>query len=319
MTTPAMRGAGSPAIFLLGPTASGKTELAMRLADRFPVELISVDSAQVYRDMDIGTAKPDAPTRARYPHHLIDIASPEDAYSAARFASDARAVVEQIHRRGRVPLFVGGTMLYARALLQGLSRMPAADAAVRAAIEAEAARTGWPALHARLAEIDPVTAARLKPNDRQRIQRALEVHQVSGKPISHWQGAADKVAAPYAPLLGLALVPHDRATLHRRIAVRFQAMLAAGLVEETAALRQRYRLVPELPSMRAVGYRQAWQFLDGSLKRDQLEAQGIAATRQLAKRQLTWLRAMPEMETVDALAPDLSARVIDRVGMFLSR
>ena len=305
-----------PAILLMGPTASGKSALALALAERFPVEIVSVDSAQVFRGMDIGTAKPDAATRARVPHHLVDVIEPTDAYSAARFCTEALDAVAAIRARGRVPLLVGGTMLYFKALLEGLSALPQADAGVRAALDARAASAGWPALHAELARVDPVTAARLAPNDAQRIQRALEVHALTGSPLSALQGA--RVASgTLGGHLALALLPADRARLHAAIAVRFDAMLAAGLVDELRALRAAHRLDPALPAMRCVGYRQAWQYLDGAIDRAALRATGIAATRQLAKRQFTWLRALPATR-FDPEAPDLVAAVAAAVDAQLA-
>ena len=278
-----------PAVLLMGPTASGKSALAMALARRFPVEVVSVDSAQVYRGMDIGTAKPDATARSLVPHHLIDIIDPVDAYSAARFRADALAAIAGIRSRGAIPLVVGGTMLYFKALLEGLSALPAANALVRARLDARAAKEGWPALHADLARVDPATAARLDVGDAQRIQRALEVHEVTGRPLSELHGAKEEAGA-LGPSIAVALVPEDRARLHIRIAARFDAMLDAGLVAELSLLRARYALAPRFPSMRCVGYRQAWDFLDGRVDAATLRASGIAATRQLAKRQLTWLR-----------------------------
>jgi len=298
-----------PAILLMGPTASGKTALALEIALRFPVEIVSVDSAQVYRDMDVGTAKPTPAERAAVPHHLIDIIDPAESYSAAQFRADAARLMREIAGRGRVPLLAGGTMLYFKALREGLSNLPQADAAVRAAIEAEAAETGWPALHAELARVDAQTAARLDPKDAQRIQRALEVFRITGKPLSALQGARVVAQAQYR-FLPVALVPSDRAALHRRIESRFEAMLAAGLVEELSALRRKYPLHAGLPSMRCVGYRQAWEHLEGAYDRATLRERGIYATRQLAKRQLTWLRAMPEPKVFDCFAPDLAAQVL---------
>jgi tRNA dimethylallyltransferase len=278
-----------PLVLLTGPTASGKSALALAVAERFGGEIVSVDSAQVYVGMDIGTAKPDRATRARIPHHLLDVVPPTERYSAARFAADARAAIAAIRARGRVPIVAGGTMLYVRALVEGLSDLPPADPAVRAAIDAEAAQRGWPSMHAELARVDPATAARLEPTDAQRIQRALEVLRATGVPLSALHGK--RSAPPLGPVVAIALVPADRARLHEAIAQRFDAMLAAGLVDELAGLRARYDLDPDLPSMRAVGYRQAWRYLDGAIDLATLRATGIAATRQLAKRQLTWLRA----------------------------
>ncbi len=295
-----------PAIFLMGPTASGKTALAVSLVERFPLEIISVDSALVYRGMDIGTAKPDAATLARAPHHLLDIRDPADAYSAAAFRDDALKLMADITARGRVPFLVGGTMLYFRALLQGLDDLPRADAAVRKALEAEAAARGWPALHAELAQSDPQTAARLAPNDSQRIGRALEIFRLTGTPMS---ALLDRVQTPLPyRVLQLALIPSDRAVLHQRIAARFDAMLAEGLLDEVETLRRNPALTPDLPAMRAVGYRQAWAYLDGDIDLKTLREQGIAATRQLAKRQLTWLRSWPDAVALDCLADDLEAQ-----------
>ena len=294
------------ALALLGPTATGKSALAMRLAGRLPAEIVSVDSAQVYRGMDIGTAKPSPAERAQVPHHLIDLVDPTGSYSAGRFRADAIAAVQGILARGRVPLLVGGTLLYYRALAQGIDALPAADPALRAAIDAEARARGWPALHAELARLDPATARRLKPTDAQRIQRALEVCRASGRPLSALHSAPR--AAPPFRLAALALVPAERARLHARIAERFERMLAAGLVEELRALRARFALDAALPSMRCVGYRQAWAFLEGEFDRTALRDKGIAATRQLAKRQLTWLRAMRTDAVLDPFAPDAAQR-----------
>jgi tRNA dimethylallyltransferase len=284
---------------LLGPTASGKSRLALELAARHPVEIVSVDSAQVYRGMDIGTAKPSAAERARVPHHLIDVVDPTDRYSAGRFRDDAIRATEDILARGRIPLLVGGTMLYYRALAGGIDPLPAARPALRADIEARAARLGWPALHAELARVDPVSAGRISPNDRQRIQRALEVWELAGEPLSALQRGAQR--APPFELRAFALIPEDRAELHRRIAGRFERMLADGLVDELRALRRRYALHAGMPSMRCVGYRQAWVYLEGEFGIAELRAKGIAATRQLAKRQLTWLRGLPGLEPAEKL------------------
>jgi tRNA dimethylallyltransferase len=297
-----------PAIFLMGPTASGKTALAVSLVEHFPLEIISVDSALVYRGMDIGTAKPDAATLARAPHHLLDIRDPNETYSAAAFCDDALRLMADIVARGKVPLLVGGTMLYFRALLQGLDDLPRADAALRQQLETEAAARGWPALHVELAQVDPATASRLAPNDSQRIGRALEIFRLSGKPMS---ALLDKVQSvlPYR-VLQLALIPSDRAVLHQRIAARFDMMLADGLLDEVESLRRRHALTPDLPAMRAVGYRQAWACLDGEIDRQELRERGIAATRQLAKRQLTWLRSWPGAVELDCLSDDLEAQAI---------
>lgn len=299
----------------MGPTASGKTALAVHLAERLPFELVSVDSALVYRDMDIGTAKPDAATLARAPHALIDVRDPHQAYSAAAFREDALACMAAISARGHVPLLVGGTMLYFRALLQGLDDLPRAQPDVRAAIEAAAHARGWPALHGELAEVDPETAARLAPNDAQRIGRALEVFRLSGQPMSALLTRAG-TALPYR-VLQLALIPSDRAVLHQRIAARFDAMLGDGLLDEVKRLRARYPLTPTLPAMRAVGYRQAWAHLEGEIDAAALREQGIAATRQLAKRQLTWLRSWPDTVVLDGLADDLAGQAEAQVRAFL--
>lgn len=296
----------------MGPTASGKSALAMALAQRFDGEIVTVDSAQVYRGMDIGTAKPSAADRGRIPHHLIDILDPTQAYSAARFVRDARAAMAAIRARSRMPLLAGGTMLYFKALTEGLSALPPSDARVRAALDARARREGWPALHAELARVDPVTAARLPPTDAQRIQRALEVYATTGQPLSALQGRRESVGEAGGPMIAVALVPASRTRLHEAIARRFDAMLAAGLVDELRGLRERYALVPQLPSMRCVGYRQAWEFLDGAIDATQLRDKGIAATRQLAKRQLTWLRATPAV-AFDPERADLVAAVTDSV------
>lgn len=290
--------------------------MALALAERFPVEIVSVDSAQVYRGMDVGTAKPDAATRARVPHHLIDIVDPTEPYSAGRFRDDALRVVLEIHARGSLPVLAGGTMLYFRSLTRGLADLPAAQPQIRRDLERRAATEGWPALHAELGSIDPAAAARIESTDAQRIQRALEVHRHTGKRLSDFHGAPP-IELPFETLK-LSLEPSDRAMLHARIAERFHAMLAAGLVDELRALRKRYALGPELPSMRAVGYRQAWQALEDPRDMALLEARGVAATRQLAKRQLTWLRAMDDVERLDCLDPGLAYEAGDRVERFLS-
>jgi tRNA dimethylallyltransferase len=304
MSTPPL----PPAFVLLGPTASGKTAAVCALARRLPVEVISIDSGQVYRDMNIGTAKPDADALAACPHHLIDLISPEEAYSAARFRADALQLMRAISARGRVPLLAGGTMLYYKALRDGLSALPQADPALRREIEREAAAQGWPALHARLATLDPQAAARLEPNDAQRIQRALEIVRLTGGTLAAARAAGGDDALPFR-LRVAALLPAQRDALHRRIAERFDAMLAAGLVAELVELRRRYRLTCELPSMRCVGYRQAWAHLEGAYDAAALREKGIAATRQLAKRQLTWLRAFPEAPAFDCLDPQVAAQL----------
>ena len=295
---------------LLGPTGSGKSALALEVARHRPVEIISVDSAQVYRGLDIGSAKPSAAERSAVTHHLIDIRDPAERYSAADFVRDARAAITAVRARGKLPLLVGGTMLYAKALRDGLSALPAADSAIRAAIDADAQRLGWPALHARLAALDPETAARLAPNDAQRIQRALEVIEVSGQPMS----ALLAQPAPDRPRLDVvALIPADRAQLHRRLEQRFDAMLACGFIDEVRALKQRGDLTPDLPSMRCVGYRQAWAYLDGHGSHAEFRAAAIAATRQLAKRQLTWLRSLAADFSIEAGSGDALQRLLTRL------
>ena len=305
------------AILLSGPTASGKTDVAIHLAAHYPLEIVSVDSALVYRDMNIGTAKPTADILAAHPHHLIDLISPEETYSAARFCDDALNAMAAINARGNTPLLVGGTMLYMKALTEGLSAMPAANGEVRARLAARAADIGWPGMHAALQRIDPVTAQRLKPNDAQRIQRAWEVYELSGSPISLLQNRLSTANDFPYQTLKIGLEVSIRSVLHQRIAERFAAMLANGLVEEVRGLQERYRLHAELPSMRCVGYRQTWQFLEGELTATALEEHGIAATRQLAKRQLTWQRSMQNIAMEDCLAADLKTRVTSRVVAFL--
>ena len=300
----------------MGPTASGKTALAVGLSSRLPLEIVSVDSALVYRGMDVGTAKPDAATLARAPHHLLDIREPNETYSAAAFCDDARALMAAITARGRVPLLVGGTMLYFRALLQGLDDLPRADPALRKRLEQDADERGWPALHAELAMVDPATAARLAPNDSQRIGRALEIFELTGRPMSAQLAQATR-ALPYR-VLQLALIPSDRAVLHRRIRERFDAMLDAGLVDEVEMLRRNHVLDPTMPAMRAVGYRQAWAYLDGDIDLKGLREQGVAATRQLAKRQLTWLRSWPGAVTLDCLADDVEGKAADLIAAHLA-
>ena len=301
-----------PAIFLMGPTASGKTGVAVELVQRLPVELVSVDSALVYRDMDIGTAKPDAATLARAPHHLIDIITPTEAYSAAAFRHDALRLMTEITTRGKIPLLVGGTMLYFKALREGLSDLPQSDAAVRAELDAEIAQHGIAQLHRRLAEIDAETAARLAPNDTQRIQRAMEIYRLTGQPMSALLKQQTQHELPY-DIISIALVPGDRSALHQRIAVRFLQMLRDGLVDELRGLREKYTLHRDMTSMRCVGYRQAWEFLEGEIGEGELPEKGIAATRQLAKRQLTWLRSMPDNVELDCLQPNLAGRVASLV------
>ena len=300
---PSGRSAEKPlAIFLMGPTASGKTDLAVRLVAQLPAEIISVDSALVYRGMDIGSAKPEAELLARAPHHLIDIRDPADAYSAADFAADAIPLMADIAARGRIPLLVGGTMLYFRVLLEGLAALPASDPEVRAAIIREAEQLGWPALHRQLAEVDPESAAQLHPNHSQRIQRALEIYRLTGVSATKLKGREG--AWTVKPIVGdyrivqLGLLPSSRKLLHDRIARRFDAMLEQGFVEEVKRLRSRGDLSVDMPSIRAVGYRQLWGWLAGEYGADEMRARGIAATRQLAKRQLTWLRGWPDLQVV---------------------
>ncbi|HSA88404.1 MAG TPA: tRNA (adenosine(37)-N6)-dimethylallyltransferase MiaA [Burkholderiales bacterium] len=282
---------------LLGPTASGKSALALAAADRLPLEIVSMDSALVYRGMDIGTAKPSPGQRAHVPHHLIDLVDPDQAYSAGRWREEAVSKIREILARQKIPLLVGGTMLYYRTLIGGLDALPQADPQVRAEIDAEAARGGWPALHAELAKVDPKTAQRHAPNDAQRIQRALEVWRLTGAPLSALQGLAQR-DLPFE-LKGIALMP-ERAVLHERIARRFDAMLELGLIDEVRGLRRRYRLSAAMPSMRAVGYRQVWEYLEGRYDRQALKEKAVVATRQLAKRQSTWLRSFAGLVRLDA-------------------
>jgi tRNA dimethylallyltransferase len=306
-----------PAILLIGPTASGKTALAFELATRLPCDIVSIDSAQVFRDMNIGTAKPDAATLKSFPHRLINLISPEERYSAAQFRADALREMATITAAGRIPLLVGGTMLYVKALREGLADLPQADAAVRAQIDAEAALRGWPALHQELARLDPETAARLKPNDAQRIQRAVEVLRLSGRTLGSFFAEQKESSLPFRTLT-LALVPGDRGELHRRIGERFAAMLSAGLVDEVKMLREKYRLDAGLPSMRCVGYRQVWDMLEGQLPAVELRDRGIFATRQFAKRQLTWLKSMDDLQFVDPLNSNATASVLAAVDAHLS-
>lgn len=301
----------------MGPTASGKTGVAVELYSKLPVEIISVDSALVFKGMNIGTAKPDAETLARAPHHLIDIIDPTGAYSAANFRNDALRLMAEITARGRVPLLVGGTMLYFNALQGGLSNLPEANPAIRAEIEAEAAKIGWPAMHARLAHIDPETAARLQPNDMQRVERALEVFMITGNTITALHLASKGEALPYE-LLKIALVPSERKMLHERIAQRFDSMLASGFLDEVRALLAKYpELTPESTSMRCVGYRQALEHLAGQYDEKELRDRGIFATRQLAKRQLTWLRGMDDTIEVDCLSPEMHEIVLKLIKEFI--
>lgn len=307
----------APAIFLMGPTASGKTGAAVALAAALPVEIISVDSALVYRDMDIGTAKPDAATLQQAPHHLINLIPPTQAYSAANFRQDALDLMADISARGRIPLLVGGTMLYFKALEQGMSGLPEADAQVRMSLDAEAAAIGWPAMHAKLAKVDALTAARLAPNDSQRIQRALEVQAISGRRLSDLIAEQSSQVLPYQ-VLKIALLPSDRQLLHERIAMRFEQMLAAGLVDEVRALLIKYPvLTAESTAMRCVGYRQVLHYLAGEIGLEELRDRGVFATRQLAKRQLTWLRSMPQVRALDCLQSDINKLVFNVVNQFI--
>lgn len=299
----------------MGPTASGKTNLAVELVQQFPFEIISVDSAMVYRGMDIGTAKPDADILKVAPHRLIDIRDPADAYSAAQFREDALREIEDIFSQGKIPLLVGGTMLYFRALQKGLSELPSADAKLRETLRIEGERIGWPAMHARLANIDQVAAKRIHSNDAQRIQRALEVYELSGKNLTTWQLENPELPSHYH-IHNFAVAPHDRAILHARIALRFQKMVQEGFVDEVRALFARGDLSLETPAIRSVGYRQVWEFLQGNLTLDDMQEKGIIATRQLAKRQLTWLRSWPELQWFDSEAPDLLTQVISYLNQF---
>jgi tRNA dimethylallyltransferase len=301
-----------PVVLLMGPTASGKTALALDLAQRLPVEIVSVDSALVYRGMDIGSAKPSLAERAQVPHHLIDILDPAEPYSAARFTADARRLIAEVRARGRVPLLVGGTMLYFRALQCGLSELPPADPQVRARIEAEAQRRGWPAMHAQLLQRDPVTAARLHPNDQQRVQRALEILELTGSPLAELH-AQPRQDTGLGRVVKLGLNPPERAVLHGRIAQRFEAMMAAGFLDEVRVLHARGDLYPELPSVRAVGYRQLWAHLDGEVTLSEAVQNGIAATRQFAKRQLTWLRTEPDVNWLDPAAANVTEQALIRL------
>ena len=301
------------AVAIMGPTASGKTAAALLIAQHIPCEIISVDSALVYRGMDIGTAKPNAAELAAVPHHLIDIIDPSQAYSAAQFRADAQRLVMGIIGRGKLPLLVGGTMLYFKSLMNGLDDLPPADPAIRARLDAEAAAIGWPGMHAKLAQLDPPTAERLKPNDAQRIQRALEIIELSRQPMSQLLAQQPQAELPFE-LLPIALEPSDRSVLHQRIADRFDAMLAGGaLLDEVQRLRQRGDLHLGLPSMRCVGYRRAGEYNDGPFDLKTLRDKGIAATRQLAKRQLTWLRAMPDRIVIDCLAPDAAQTALAHI------
>lgn len=311
-----------PAIFLMGPTASGKTDLALQLADALPCEIISVDSALIYRGMDIGSAKPNAEILQKYPHHLIDILDPAQSYSAAQFRDDALQAMADITARGRIPLLVGGTMLYFKALTEGLAAMPSADPEVRARLEQQAASEGWAALHTELQRIDPVSAQRIHPNDPQRLLRALEVWHISGQTMTQLRVkqslekqqllASNGAHLPYN-VATFAIAPQQRSVLHERIAQRFQQMLEQGFIAEVEALRQRGDLHVDLPSIRAVGYRQAWAYLDGEYAYDEMIERGIIATRQLAKRQFTWLRSWDDVEWLDSLSCNKMSQVLKRL------
>ena len=293
-----------PAIFLMGPTASGKTDLAIALSEALPCELISVDSALVYKGMDIGTAKPSAEELARAPHRLIDIRDPVQPYSAADFREDALSEMADITSKGKIPLLVGGTMLYFKALRDGLAKLPAADPLIREQLLAEANSSGWEQLHKRLMQVDPRAAERIKPTDTQRLQRALEVYQSTGRPLSDWHQEQEDCCLPYQ-VVNLAVAPKERAVLHQRIEKRFRQMLSQNFIDEVRGLYGREDLNPSLPSIRAVGYRQVWGYLEGELSYDEMVEKGVVATRQLAKRQLTWLRSWPEVHWLDSLSADL--------------
>jgi len=307
-----------PVVCLMGPTASGKTEAAVSLVRQWPFDIVSVDSAMVYKGMDIGTAKPDAETLAQAPHRLIDFLDPAEPYSAARFRDDASAAIDDIHRAGRIPLLVGGTMLYYRALLQGLSDLPDADPTIRARLEAEGEAQGWDALHRRLAAVDPAAAQRIHPNDPQRIQRALEVHELTGRAMTELQANRQAPTLPW-PVWRVALMPAQRAWLHARIARRFQAMMESGLEEEVRALMRRGDLHLGLPALRAVGYRQVWEYLAGDYDRAEAERRGIVATRQLAKRQITWMRSEPDLSVIECDQPGVAERLRRWVAERLDR
>ena len=307
-----------PAIILMGPTASGKTAISAELAQSLQCEVISVDSAQIYRDMNIGTAKPDADFLKHTPHHGIDIIEPHETYSAMKFRDDALTHMREITERGKIPLLVGGTMMYFKALIEGMNDLPEADPMVRLMIDTLADEKGWPGVHANLMKVDPETAGRIDPHDSQRIQRAMEIYYLTGKPMSEWLAKPKYVYFPYTPI-SISVVPSDRTILHLRIANRFDDMLKAGLVDEVARLREEYVLEATMPSMRCVGYRQAWQHLNGAFGMDELREQGIAATRQLAKRQLTWLRGMEpgSVAEFDCLAENVEGLVLDYIRQAL--
>ena len=297
------------AIFLMGPTASGKTALAVELVQRFPMEIISVDSALIYKGMDIGSAKPDAETLAKAPHRLIDFLDPSESYSAADFREDALKAMVEITAQGKIPLLVGGTMLYFKVLKEGIAKLPAADETIRAQLLLEAQEKGWPALHRELEQVDPESAARLNPNDAQRLQRALEVYRATGRSLTQWHKQQKTETFPYE-VVNIAVSPTDRAVLHDRIAQRFHEMLTQGFYDEVKALYNRGDLNPNMPSMRAVGYRQMWDCLDGKISYAEMEERGIIATRQLAKRQITWLRSWKDLHWLDSLDPNITEKVL---------
>jgi tRNA dimethylallyltransferase len=298
-----------PVVCLMGPTASGKSAASLAIAARWPVEIINVDSATIYRGMDIGTAKPSRTERAQVPQHLLDILDPAESYSAGQFRADTLTLIDEIRARGRIPLLAGGTMMYFKTLRDGLDDLPLGEPAVRAAIDARALEHGWASVHAELAQVDPITAARLSPNDAQRIQRALEIYTIAGAPMSSLIGLKAKPTEHrYA---NICLEPSERSGLHARIAQRFDAMLADGLIEEVRALYRRGDLHEDMASIRCVGYRQAWAHIEGRIDLKTMLEQGLAATRQLGKRQVTWLRALEQRETIDCLAPDAQAQVVD--------
>lgn len=304
----------TPIVCLAGPTASGKSASTLALAQRWPIEIVVVDSATIYREMDIGTAKPSTEERERVPHHLLDIRDPSETYSAAQFTEDAETLIDEILGRGRIPVLAGGTMMYYKALREGLNALPSADWALRAAIETEAQEKGWPALHAELAQVDPETASRLAPNDSQRLQRAIEIYRLSGKPMSQWLAQKRERDASSFNYITISLEPSDRLALHERIAKRYGLMLEQGLLEEVQCLHRRPDLHLGLPSIRCVGYRQLWEHLEGLVSLDDAVQRAIAATRQLAKRQLTWLRAQPTRITIDCLRPDAELKVVDEAA-----
>ncbi|MCO4759783.1 MAG: tRNA (adenosine(37)-N6)-dimethylallyltransferase MiaA [Oceanospirillaceae bacterium] len=302
-----------PIVFLMGPTASGKTALAMDLYDHLPCEIVSVDSAMIYRDMNIGTAKPDAEMLARYPHRLIDLRDPVQAYSAAEFRADALTEIARIHEAGKIPLLTGGTMLYFHALLNGLATLPEADPDVRQRIEAEAEEKGWSAIHARLAEVDPQSAERLNPNDSQRLQRALEVYEITGRSMTeHW--AEQQAQRLDSPVVSLSVMPPERSVLHERIAQRFQIMLEQGFEEEVRALWERGDLDLSMPSVRCVGYRQMWEYFSGQWDYETMQFKGVVATRQLAKRQITWLRSWENLNWLDTNDRDITSKALKLIN-----